>query len=160
VTGTRFASPWQSPGFLLWHASLQWQRQMRRALEPMDLTHVQFVLLASTWWLRRGGDHPSQRELADQAGTDPMMTSQVCRALEAKGLIARNADPDDSRIARLRLTPAGEALAPTAVEAVETADREFFARVDDQEGLVALLSGLVSVPRAEPVAGGGRTSRD
>ena len=54
-------------------------------LEPYDLTHVQFVLLTSLWWL---GDHedrpPTQARLAQHAGTDPMMTSQVTRKLETR----------------------------------------------------------------------------
>ena len=43
--------PNDSPGFLLWHATLRWQRGVAQALAPLDLTHVQFVLLAatSTW---------------------------------------------------------------------------------------------------------------
>jgi hypothetical protein len=41
--------PNESPGFLLWHARLRWQRDIAQALAPLDLTHVQFVLLACTW---------------------------------------------------------------------------------------------------------------
>ena len=58
--------PWDSPGFLLWHATLRWQRTMAEALEPLGLTHVQFVLLASTWWLCEHDGPPRQRDLADQ----------------------------------------------------------------------------------------------
>ena len=79
------ASAWDSPGFLLWHATLRWQRAMRAALAPHDLTHVQFVLLASAWWLGEQGEQPAQRRLAEHAGTDAMMTSQVVRALERAG---------------------------------------------------------------------------
>lgn len=41
--------PATSPGFLLWHVTLRWQRAITAALRPLDLTHVQFVLLASAW---------------------------------------------------------------------------------------------------------------
>ncbi len=75
-------SAWDSPGFLLWHATLRWQRAVAAALRPLGLTHVQFVLLAGGWWLSQGDRWPSQRELADHAGTDRMMTSQVVRTLE------------------------------------------------------------------------------
>ena len=30
--------------------TLQWKRDVVAALTPLELTHVQFVLLASTWW--------------------------------------------------------------------------------------------------------------
>jgi hypothetical protein len=42
--------PGASPGFLLWRVGLAWQRLMTATLKPLDLTHVQFVLLASSWW--------------------------------------------------------------------------------------------------------------
>ncbi|MFD0573240.1 MarR family winged helix-turn-helix transcriptional regulator [Kitasatospora gansuensis] len=104
--------PGESPGFLLWHATLRWQRGIATALTPLDLTHVQFVLLACTWWLNGQGEHPSQQALARQAGTDVKMTSQVVRTLEAKGLVEREVDPADSRARRLRVTAAGAELAP------------------------------------------------
>jgi DNA-binding MarR family transcriptional regulator len=141
---SRFSSAMESPGFLLWHASLRWQRLMRRTLQPLGLTHVQFVLLASTWWLGRGGEPPTQRELADHAGTDAMMTSQVCRALQERGLLTRNPDPRDSRAVRLELTPAGRALAPEAVEAVEAADEAFFSTAPDPAVVRSLLHSLAT----------------
>jgi DNA-binding MarR family transcriptional regulator len=89
---------------------------------------VQFVLLASLWWL---GEHepqpPTQAELAAQAGTDPMMTSQVLRKLEARGLLDRTADARDTRARRLRLTPAGRELVARALADVEHADADYFA---------------------------------
>jgi DNA-binding MarR family transcriptional regulator len=127
--GSRHSDAWDSPGFLLWHATLRWQRAMTAALEPWGLTHVQFVLLASTWWLCEHGAPPRQRDLADHAGTDPMMTSQVARALVAKGLLLREADPQDGRAWRLRPTKAGRTLARKAVAAVEGADTSYFSQV-------------------------------
>ncbi|BFV60033.1 MarR family transcriptional regulator [Kitasatospora sp. CMC57] len=121
--------PGESPGFLLWHATLRWQRGIATALAPLDLTHVQFVLLACTWWLNGQGEHPSQQALARQAGTDVKMTSQVLRTLEAKGLVEREVDPADSRARRLRVTAAGAELAPRAIGAVEQVDTEFFSPV-------------------------------
>ena len=43
---SEYTSAWESPGFLLWHATMRWQRAMRAALQPHDLTHVQFAHLA------------------------------------------------------------------------------------------------------------------
>ena len=83
---------------------------MAEALEPLGITHVQFVLLASTWWLCENAEPPRQRDLAEHAGTDPMMTSQVVRALEAKGLLVRGVDPDDRRAWRLTVTREGSTL--------------------------------------------------
>ena len=81
------SDPEGSPGFLLWHVTLRWQRAIVAALAPLELTHVQFVLLASTWWLNEHGEDPNQLTLARQAGTDVKMTSQVLARLEAKDLL-------------------------------------------------------------------------
>ncbi|KOG45397.1 MarR family transcriptional regulator [Streptomyces virginiae] len=134
-------SPGESPGFLLWHATLRWQREIAAALAPLDLTHVQFVLLACTWWLNSQGEHPNQLALARQAGTDVKMTSQVLRTLENKGLVAREVDPADTRAKRLRVTDAGADLAPRAIAAVEGADARFFRPVPVEDA-VALLGRL------------------
>jgi DNA-binding MarR family transcriptional regulator len=139
--------PNDSPGFLLWHATLRWQRGIAQALAPLDLTHVQFVLLACTWWLNEQGEHPTQIALAAQAGTDIKMTSQVVRALERKGLVAREVDAADSRARRLRVTKRGARLAPRAIAVVEDLDRKFFAAVSGREAL-SLLRGLAQPPAA------------
>jgi DNA-binding MarR family transcriptional regulator len=144
---TEWDGPRDSPGFLLWRVTLAWQRAMRAALAPHDLTHVQFVLLASLWWL---GDHgegpPTQQGLAEQAGTDPMMTSQVLRKLADRGLVSREPDPDDARARRLRLTPAGRAVLASALADVERADAAYFAPLGEHRAAfghgLSRLSGL------------------
>jgi DNA-binding MarR family transcriptional regulator len=137
------SSSWDSsPGFLLWHATLRWQRSITAALKPLGLTHVQFVLLASAWWLGKNAEPPSQRELADHAGTDAMMTSQVVRTLESKGLIDRTADPADSRVKRLHVTQSGRTVALRAIEEVEAADRDYFRQVAHPDLLIPQLRSL------------------
>ncbi|MGW5652618.1 MarR family winged helix-turn-helix transcriptional regulator [Streptomyces humi] len=130
--------PGESPGFLLWHATLRWQRDIATALAPLDLTHVQFVLLACAWWLNTQGERPNQQALARQAGTDVKMTSQVLRALEAKGLIEREIDPADTRAKQLRVTSAGAELAPRAIAAVENVDARFFQPVSHDDTVTLL----------------------
>ncbi|MFJ9605857.1 MarR family winged helix-turn-helix transcriptional regulator [Kitasatospora sp. NPDC101176] len=124
-----------SPGFWLWHATLRWQREIAAALAPFDLTHAQFVLLACAWWLNGRGEVPNQQELARQAGTDVKMTSQLVRKLEAKGLLDRETDPQDTRARRLRITARGTELARSAVVAVEEVDAAFFGPAGRAAGL-------------------------
>jgi len=110
---------------MLWRVTNAWQAAQRAALAPFGLTHVQFVLLASLTWLTT--DSPvTQRALADHGHTDPMMTSQVLRALEAKGLIRRARHPADGRARALTVTSEGAALANAANTAAEGVDRTFF----------------------------------
>jgi DNA-binding MarR family transcriptional regulator len=134
--------PEESPGFLLWHVTLRWQRMIAAALAPLDLTHVQFVLLATAWWLNSRGEDPNQLSLARQAGTDVKMTSEVLRKLEAKGLIVRTVDAADTRAKKLRVTDRGAERAIQAVAVVETADAAFFQAAADPAALLAMLRPL------------------
>ncbi len=122
---SRFSSTEESPGLLLWQVTNRWQAAQRAALKPFDLTHVQFVLLAALTWLGTG-EPVTQRRLADHAGTDPMMTSQVVRALERRQLLVRSAHGTDGRARSLSVTDAGAALANRAIVAVESCDEAFF----------------------------------
>lgn len=130
--GSRFPAASQSPGLLLWRVTNRWQAAMRAALAPHELTHVQYVLLASLTWL--GDTEPerlvTQVDLAAFAATDPMMTSQVLRTLERAGLVERLPHPTDGRARVLRATPDGAAAARRATADVEAADAAFFDGVD------------------------------
>ncbi|GIF08410.1 MarR family winged helix-turn-helix transcriptional regulator [Actinoplanes siamensis] len=134
--------PNDSPGFLMWHVTLRWQRDIAAALAPLDLTHVQFVLLATTWWLNSNGEPPNQLSVARQAGTDVKMTSQVLRKLEAKSLIQRAVDTADTRARRLRVTERGAEVARQAIAAVEATDAAFFRSIPDPGALLAMLRPL------------------
>lgn len=123
---TRHPDARSSPGLALWRTTHAWQRRIRDALAPHGLTHVQYVLLASLTWMDRT-EPVSQRRLADHAGLDVMMTSQVLRALEAKGFVRREPHPADGRAIALHPTQAGVELANLATRDVEAADDSFFA---------------------------------
>ena len=147
---TEHADASDSPGLLLWQVTHRWQAAQRAALAPFGLTHVQFVLLASLTWLQGQGDGPlTQRQLADHAATDPMMTSQVLRVLERAGFVERSPHPADRRAVSLTVTAAGRALANQAVVVVEACDREFFAPLGGgTASLVQSLRRLVPEPGA------------
>lgn len=46
-------APEESSGLLLWQLSNVWQTGIRKLLVKHDLTHPQFVVLASTSWILR-----------------------------------------------------------------------------------------------------------
>jgi MarR family transcriptional regulator, organic hydroperoxide resistance regulator len=122
---TEFNVPEKSPGFVLWQMSNKWQAEQRNRLKPFNLTHVQFVLLACLVW-DNGRTVFTQKKLAEYAKIDVMMTSQVLRALEQKGLIVRSRDQLDKRSITLSPTPIGIKIANKSLEAVEDVDRHFF----------------------------------
>jgi MarR family transcriptional regulator, organic hydroperoxide resistance regulator len=140
---TEFTEPNDNPGFLLWCVTNAWQRQIRAALEPLDLTHVQFVLLASLAWLSTKEASIPQVLLAGHANTDVMMTSQVVRTLEAKGYLMRQTDPLDARAKLLTMTAAGLALVNRAIKKVETVDKNFFAQLEQPQNFARDLKNLL-----------------
>ena len=130
--------------------TLRWQRTVTAALQPVALTHVQFVLLASLWWLSdqstSTAQPPSQRSIAAFADVDVMMTSQVLRTLEGRGLLTRAPDPADARVKRLRITTEGQRLAKRAITLVEEADSSFFNHIQPYTLLLDLLRTLGQEP--------------
>ncbi len=131
-----------SSGFLLWHATLRWQREVAAALKVEGLTHVQFLILSTAWWFGRSGRLPSQSEVAEHAGLDRVMTSQVARQLERDGLIERAVDQFDTRLRRISITAKGKAIAERSVALMDSVDREFFQVAGPMEDVLAVLRPL------------------
>ena len=140
---TLHAGPSDSPGFLLWRMSNQWQRQQRAALQPLGLTHTQFVMLAVVTWFSTQAPL-TQARLSQLTGSDPMTTSQTVRTLLANGLVERAAHPTDTRAKVISVSDTGRALAHKAVQVVEEVDRQFFAPLGArQPQLVELFQMLI-----------------
>jgi DNA-binding MarR family transcriptional regulator len=138
---TAFADEADSTGLQLWRVGNAWQAAQRAALKPFGVTHVQFVLLAALTWL---GEPVTQQALADYARTDPMMTSQVLRALEAGGLVDRPRHPADRRARIVSVTAAGRELANRAVVAVEACDSQFFGALGPDRATFTKLLGMLT----------------
>ena len=115
-----------STGFLLWQVTNLWQRKIKKALEEYDLTHSQFVLLASILWLSQGEESVTQILLSAHTKIDPMTTSTVLRTLQAKGLLSRQEHATDTRAKTVVLTDNGIKIAQLAVKVVEKFDKDFF----------------------------------
>lgn len=126
---SHFKGPEQSPGFLLWQVSTKWRREIEAALATINLTHPQFVLLASLGWLTRHKADVSQVELARHCHTDINMTSQVLRSLEQRGYIERHRREGNERSKFPRLTEMGSKLVEQALPLVEKVDENFFSKL-------------------------------
>lgn len=122
----------ESSGFLLWQVTNLWQREIKKALEPYDLTHSQFVLMASIHWLTLHKQDVTQILLSSHSKIDPMTTSTVLRTLQTKGLLQRQEHLTDTRAKTVGLTDDGKKIIKQAVKAVETFDRFFFARLGEK----------------------------
>ncbi|MDR1180577.1 MAG: MarR family transcriptional regulator [Bacteroidales bacterium] len=116
-----------SSGFLLWQVTTLWQRRIRDALVQYDLTHSQYVLMASLHWLTLHNREVTQIVLSRHSKIDPMTTSSVLKTLLKKGLIRRQEHATDTRAKTIDITDNGKEIVKKAVVTVETIDREFFA---------------------------------
>ncbi len=116
-------------GYLLWRVTTKWRAAVDRAVSPLGLTHAQYSLLASLYGLSRTGAQPSQRELADFAGLEPIYVSKLARALEQAALLVRTEHPADPRAVQLRLTDRGTETALRAIAVVHALQEELSAPI-------------------------------
>ena len=139
------------PTGLVWRLSMRWRAAIDRAIAPLGLTHAQYAVLAPLLGMDRAGRRPSQRELADFTGLEPLYVSKLARALEGAGLIERAGNPDDSRAVQLALTERGRDVAARAVEQVRGLQDELTAplgglRSPQTRALIGSLRTLLEVP--------------
>ena len=141
-----FEKPEHSPGFLLWQTMVTWQRPIKKALDPYDISHAQFVILANVLWFEGVKQKPTQILIVRSTKLDKMTVSKSLKKLVADGLIKRMEHEKDTRAKSVHLTTKGKAMASRLVPIVEKIDEEFFGTVSrkDQQSLVHILGGLVS----------------
>jgi DNA-binding MarR family transcriptional regulator len=143
-------------GYLVWRLSTRFRTGADRALAPLGLTHAQYALLASLHARSRDGTRPSQRELADFSGLEPMYVSKLARSLERDRLIVRTRNPADPRAVSLALTERGEDVVVRASDVVLGLQDELTAPIGGRGGdrnleLIATLRMLLD---EEPPARG------
>ena len=88
---------------------MKWRVAVDRALAPLGLTHAQYSLLGSLLSMERSGVRPSQRQLADYTGLEPLYVSKLARALEAAGLLSATGIPPTPGRSGCHSPPAGAA---------------------------------------------------
>jgi DNA-binding MarR family transcriptional regulator len=113
-------------------------------LEETDaygVTPVQYAALSAAQ--RQPG--MDQRTLASSIGFDTSTIGGVIDRLERRGLILRQASPDDRRVRLLRVTPEGEALLQQLTRSVLKAQQRILAPLPaaDRDSFMAMLTTLV-----------------
>lgn len=141
-------------GYLLWRVATKWRAAVDRAVAPLGLTHAQYSLLASLYGLSRSGARPSQRELSDFSGLDPIYVSKLARALEQGDLVTRIVHPVDPRAVQLTLTRKGTDVVQRAVGIVRALQDELTAPIggtksETNRELVRILRALLDTPEGE-----------
>lgn len=133
-----------SPGFLFWKTFNAWSRSIRHELERIDLTQVQYSILAAVSYLASTGEPISQQDVSNQLSMDKMMVSDVVKTLEKKKLLLRREHPSDGRSVSLHLTPEARRLLRLATPIVESADERFFGALNAKERAAFTMS-LISL---------------
>lgn len=110
----------------------------RPVLEPMGLTHPQYLVMLALW----EHDELSVKELSSLLKLDPGTLSPLVKRLEAQGYVTRERDKKDERVLAITLTPSGRALRAEA----EKVPGEIVTRLGmDVERLQGLRRDLASV---------------
>ena len=138
------ARPEESSGYMFMLTSNLWQRKMVKALKPTGLTPVQLVLLAGVAWLEREFEPITQVRLARQAKTDVMMTSQVLKKLESRGLVSKRPSESDTRANVIMLTEKGAEKVAKALRIADKVDSDFFRPLEGKYGEFLMALGALT----------------
>lgn len=145
MTEKKKEQSFDSTGFLLWKAGNAWQRQIKIALAPAGITHVQFLLLETLAQLEAGKHPSSQAQIAKAAGIDVMMTSKVLRLLVKKQFVSRKSPRHDARAFSASLTPQGKKVLDKAKALLAKSEVNFFAAISKKKKFAANLELLASL---------------
>lgn len=133
-----------SPGFLLWQTTVTWQRLIKSALEPYDISHTHHVILAILLWFEEHHYEATQSLLVKWSKLDKMTVSNSLKKLCLLGLTNRSEHEIDTRAKQVKLTKKGKSLARKLVPVVEKIDAEFFGKLGqrDEKEMIRLLGTL------------------
>jgi DNA-binding MarR family transcriptional regulator len=119
----------------------------RPLLEPMGLTHPQYLVMLALW------QHTplSVRDLSDLLQLDPGTLSPLLKRLEAIGYLIRSRDPADERSLAITLTASGRALRARAEEIPAAVVERLGMPIEDLQRLHAALTGVIAAARPATV---------
>lgn len=134
-----------SLGLLLWQTTTLWQRLIKKVLDPFDISHTQFVIMAILLWFDETKQKPTQTMIARQSMLDKMTISKSLKQLALQRLIKRIEDKQDTRAKLVCLTTIGREVALKLVPMIIDIDHEFFGKLreKDQKNLLTLLNRLI-----------------
>ena len=111
----------------------KWHSMIKQELKKMNLTHPQFVVLASLAYLSQNGNEITQIMISKLAGIDVMTVSQILNLLEKNDFVKRKEHSRDTRAKAVILNKKGEKVLQKAVPLVEQIDEIFFGKLDTDE---------------------------
>ncbi|WP_167041915.1 MarR family transcriptional regulator [Salinibacterium sp. ZJ454] len=103
----------------------------RPILEPLGLTHPQYLVMLALW----ERDPRTVRDLSAALQLEPATLSPLLKRLEASGYITRARNAHDERALDVRLTPVGRSLRAEAEQIPHRIVDELQLPVEDLEAL-------------------------
>lgn len=111
----------------------KWHSMIKKELKKMNLTHPQFVVLASLAYLSQDSNEVTQVMISKLSGIDVMTVSQILNLLEKNDFVKRKEHSRDTRAKAVILNKKGEEVLQKAVPLVEQIDEIFFEKLDTDE---------------------------
>ena len=123
---------------------------VERQIGSLGIHHSQHRVLMHL--ARRGGEPPSQRELAERLGVSPAAVTTILQRLEKEGYISRAITDEDNRRHEIRITERGLAKVLEGREIFETTDRSMFEGFSEEE-MATLISFMERIDQNLDAAG-------
>jgi DNA-binding MarR family transcriptional regulator len=112
----------------------------RPVLEPLGLTHPQYLVMLALW-----EDSPlTVRTLGRLISLEPATLSPLLKRLEAAGLVTRERHPDDDRALAITLTERGRRLREKALEVPPQVVERLGMGLEELEALRAALTRVIA----------------
>ncbi|WP_033436411.1 MarR family winged helix-turn-helix transcriptional regulator [Saccharothrix sp. NRRL B-16314] len=112
----------------------------RPLLEPMGLTHPQYLVMLALW----GRAPLSVKELSRLLALEPATLSPLLKRLEAIGYVTRARDAADERLLAVTLTEAGAALREQALAIPPAVVERLGMSLDELRDLHSVLTRVIA----------------
>lgn len=119
----------------------------RPLLEPMGLTHPQYLVMLALW----GNSPLSVKDLSGLLQLDAATLSPLVKRLEAAGLVTRTRDSADERLLKIELTEAGARLRADAERIPPAIVAKLGIDIAELQQLHGALTNLIAAARAAGV---------
>jgi DNA-binding MarR family transcriptional regulator len=114
-------------GFLMLQISNLWAAGHDKVLKRYyNLSHMQYAVLASVYWLVLYGEEVTQVRLSQHTKISPMTISKMLKGLEDKGYVYRKTHSTDVRAKAVHLTDRGKEILDKAIKTIADVDAQFF----------------------------------
>lgn len=142
-----FKKPENSPGFVLWQTTVIWQRLIKKALDPYNISQSQFVILAISLWFESLNQEITQGLIISQSKLDKMTVSKSIKNLVERGYVRRFEHHEDTRAKSVCLTEKGKVFSLELIAIVKKIDMDFFGNIKEAErlSLITTLNTLISI---------------